>query len=468
MHMRLGLGLTRQQGGGPSISDLFASNAAKGFALDASPAYLWQDAARTTAVTTPGQTVLGVTDVSGQGNHLSEVAAGPIYGVKPFRGRVNTILNNRWDGFTAITLPNGATTFQGVTLTHQTGKGITATIVGSGTDATTGIPYLDVSYVGTGAASTYFANLAGNNDEPFTAAASNIVSGYVALVSGVQPGANTLRMLINYQNSALAFISQTSASIASIASTLTRYTCSGTSPALTAFVRERGFFVRVGVGEVVNFTIRVGGLQHEKTASATALQLTTASGYNCTETGQSTVHYLRFQTSKFLQTAAIDFSDRDCVAVVAGLRKMADAAQGVVAELTASLAANNGAFLLDAPASAASNFTFTSKGTVAAAASYTDAAVAAPTTAVITGQADISADSGILRRNGVQVATVATDQGTGNFSNAIVTVGARGGASLFLDAEVSSLVVFATAATISAADLSRLEAIAAPKCGVTL
>lgn len=462
MHMRLGLGFS-QPGGGPSISDLFASNAAKGFALDANPAYLWQDTARTTAVTTPGQTVGGITDVSGQGNHLSQATAGnrPIYGIRPFRGRVNLLTNSEtfdnaaWSKVratvtaNAIAAPNGETTADLILETVDAGTHRLSQAVTIASGATVAFTV------------RFKQHTVGRNLSMGIVGGANFVETYFSSTDGtVIATGDSVGAVFSGKTNTIS--GPDSAGYYTVTITVT----TATVTSLTLFLGVASGTVNSYAGDITK-GIYLWGAQIEQGALS-AYQRVGTTVYDCTESGQSSVHYVRFATNKFLQTAAIDFSDRDCVAVASGLRKMSDAAQGVVAELTASLAANNGAFLLDAPASAAANFTITSKGTVAAAASYTNAAVAAPTTAVITGQADISADSGILRRNGVQVATVATDQGTGNFSNAVVYVGARGGLSLFADMELTSLVVFSTATTISAADLSRLEAIAATKTGVTL
>jgi hypothetical protein len=129
-------------------------------------------------------------------------------------------------------------------------------------------------------------------------------------------------------------------------------------------------------------------------------------------------------------TTASTFQDigTDKMAVVMGVRKLSDSAQGIVAELTASLAANNGSFYLAAPNSAAANFAFASKGTISA--TDVETGFAAPLTAVITGIGNIAGDSAQLRTNGVAGTAVITDQGTGNYSNAVLYFGRRGGASL--------------------------------------
>jgi hypothetical protein len=174
-------------------------------------------------------------------------------------------------------------------------------------------------------------------------------------------------------------------------------------------------------------------------------------------------HRLLFDgVDDFLQTAAIDFSATDAMTIVAGVTKRSDAAQGCVVELTASTASNNGAFLLAAPDGATDTFAFDSKGTA-----QTDAVVtgyAFVSAAVLTGQADISGDSATLRVNGVLGDTDTGDQGTGNYANAAVYIGRRGGTSLPFNGEISSLVIRGAAT----ADPAPGESFAANLHGVTL
>jgi hypothetical protein len=152
--------------------------------------------------------------------------------------------------------------------------------------------------------------------------------------------------------------------------------------------------------------------------------------------------YLKFDgVDDSLATAAINFSATNKMSVFAGIRKLNDAAQGVVAELTASVAANSGGFLLAAPnAAATANYNFASDGTAQVdniITTYT-----APLSNVVTGLADIAAPSNIIRVNGAQVGTpVTTSQGTGNYANAPLYIGRRGGTTLSYNGRLYSLIV---------------------------
>lgn len=157
--------------------------------------------------------------------------------------------------------------------------------------------------------------------------------------------------------------------------------------------------------------------------------------------------YLKFDgTDDSLATASIDFSGGDAMTVFAGVRKLSDAARGTVVELTATAASNNGSFHLTAPNAASATYAFESKGT-----SLTDAvassSVAAPITNVLTAPSDISADSNVLRVNGTQADSDTGDQGSGNFSNAALYIGRRGGSSLPLNGRLYGLIVRGAATT---------------------
>jgi len=89
-------------------------------------------------------------------------------------------------------------------------------------------------------------------------------------------------------------------------------------------------------------------------------------------------------------------------------------------ELSTNIDANNGAFAMF---QAVGNTRFRSKGTIA-----TDATLAIPTppdTYVLTGLGDISGDSSILRKDGVQVGSSTGDQGTGNYNAYVLCIGDR-------------------------------------------
>ena len=131
----------------------------------------------------------------------------------------------------------------------------------------------------------------------------------------------------------------------------------------------------------------------------------------------------------------------DKAQVFAGVRKLSDAASGVLLETSTNLSSNNGALLIWAPLnSGAISYALQSKGTIGVTAA-TGTTFLAPITNVLTGICDIAGDVATLRVNGTQVATSATDQGTGNYLAYPLYVGRRGGTSLPFNGRLYQLLV---------------------------
>ena len=213
-------------------------------------------------------------------------------------------------------------------------------------------------------------------------------------------------------------------------------------------------YLQVTVGVAVDVTFKIKGWQFERAAARTAYQFNYANT-NIAQPPFAQVGALLFDgVDDFMQTPSIDFSATDKMTVFAGVRKLSDAAIRIVTELTANLNVNNGAFYVTAPQNAGTGNTgFSSKGTVEAVASFSS--FLSPATAVLTGIGDISGDISTQRRNGVQVAQATTDQGTGNYANAPIYIGRRGGASLPFNGYLHSLIV--RGAATSATDITATE-----------
>lgn len=165
-----------------------------------------------------------------------------------------------------------------------------------------------------------------------------------------------------------------------------------------------------------------------------------------------------------MATAAINFTGTDKIFVGAAIRKLSDAARGMVVELSATDASNNGSFALTAPNSAAGNYAFESKGTAltdAVAATY-----AAPITAVVSGLGSIAADSNLIRVNGVQIDSDSGDQGTGNYGTYPVYIGRRGGTTLPFSGRIYGMII--RGALNTEAQTKSAESYLAQKCGVTI
>lgn len=201
----------------------------------------------------------------------------------------------------------------------------------------------------------------------------------------------------------------------------------------------------------VNDKSGLGNHMTQATAGNRPLTTTIGSGYRG----------LQFDgVDDWLQTAAIDFSNSDEVTVVAGVRKLSDAAQGVVVELSATFG-NNGTFTVQAPQAATPTYVFGSRGTLIS--SNAASGYAAPISNIVSGQGKIGTDVSLLRVNGAQVASNPSDQGTGNYANAIVYIGRRGGTTLPFNGVLTFL--FAINRLLSASELAAVERFANSRTG---
>jgi hypothetical protein len=157
----------------------------------------------------------------------------------------------------------------------------------------------------------------------------------------------------------------------------------------------------------------------------------------------------------WLQHAALNLTSTDEVTVVGGLRKASDAAIGSFYELSPAADSNNGAIRLVAPhAGGQLTYQYLSRGS-ANAVSTSAGDYASPHLAVLSGVGKISTDTAILRVNGVQVASSATDQGTGNYGNHPGFLGRRNGTSLPFNGDFYGLTLCDR--LLSASDLAELE-----------
>jgi hypothetical protein len=150
--------------------------------------------------------------------------------------------------------------------------------------------------------------------------------------------------------------------------------------------------------------------------------------------------YLSFDgVDDFLVTPTIT-PGTDKSQVFVGLRKLSDAATGIVVETSTNFNSFSGVVAIQAPSGALARYAFTSRGTAIATA-VTLSVYAAPITNVLTGIGDIAADTSILRVNGVQAASVTTDQGTGNYLAYPMYIGRRAGTLLPFNGYLYSLIV---------------------------
>ncbi len=184
--------------------------------------------------------------------------------------------------------------------------------------------------------------------------------------------------------------------------------------------------------------IYIWGAQLEAGSTATAYQRVVSTS-DVTEAGKPDLWYLLFDGSDdFLVTNTIT-PGTDKAQVFAGVRKLSDAASGMLVESSAFSGSNDGAFGVFAPSSVAPNYLFQSRGTLLR--TVNPSGFAAPITNVLTGIGDIAADTCILRVDGNQAASNTSDQGTGNYLAYPVYIGRRGGTTLPFNGRIYSLIV---------------------------
>lgn len=179
-------------------------------------------------------------------------------------------------------------------------------------------------------------------------------------------------------------------------------------------------------------------------------------------------YYLSFDgVDDYLSTGSINFTGTDKMTVLAGLRKLSDAAAGLLFELSAERNTNNGTFSMSAPGGGGNQYVFASRGTIdGALAVVSPYTYPTPHQAVLTGIGSISGDQSILRVNGTQAAQYTADQGTGNYGNYPLYIGRRGGTSYPFNGRLYGLIV--RGAATDDAHLTHAEKYLAYKSGVTL
>lgn len=171
--------------------------------------------------------------------------------------------------------------------------------------------------------------------------------------------------------------------------------------------------------------------------------------------------YLRFDgTDDGLVTNSIDFSATDKMFVAAGVRKLSDAAQGMLFETSANATTNAGTFFIDAPNSVAANYAFLMNGS-GGLEYYVPTTYSAPITNVISCAYNIgtTAPNKIIPRiNGVvnQTGAGATATATGNYGAYPLYIGRRGGSTLPFNGRLYGLTIVGKAA--SATEISSTEA----------
>jgi hypothetical protein len=214
--------------------------------------------------------------------------------------------------------------------------------------------------------------------------------------------------------------------------------------------------------------ILIWGAQVELGSTATQYQhVTDDLRYDITEPfGANSLNYLAFDGSNdCLQVIDLAMSATDELTAHSGHRKVGTS-NAILYEHSANSggSGNLGTFKLNAPHST-NDYVFGANGDVNQTVTLNGSGYASPVTFVSTHTADISADSQVVRMNGVQVSTSSGNMGTGNFTDQNFNIGSRNnGFGLPFTGNLYGLIVRGKVSTDK--EIESTEAYLAKKTGV--
>ena len=235
-----------------------------------------------------------------------------------------------------------------------------------------------------------------------------------------------------------------------------RSVLSGQSNDLTSIIKklftnnEQGFFYdpndlstmfqdAAGNVPVTDVGQPVGLIRDKSGRNNHAFQANSASRPILRKNALTGAYYLEFDGSDdFLQTANIDFTSTDKVSLFAGVRKLSDAALGMLVELSVGSGINNGAFRIGAPASSGQNYSFFNKGSIERGVIATG--FASPISNVLSANGNISADMTRIKLNGALPLSNNLDLGTGNYGSYPLFIGRRAGTTFPFNGHIYGLI----------------------------
>jgi hypothetical protein len=392
---------------------------------------LFQDAAGTTPVTAVGQPVGLQLDKSGKGNHRTQSTAlnRPTLARHPVSGIRNAL--TRTEEFDDAVWQKSGATATAATITT------TSTI------------------------SRVFQN------------AILVSAATYAFSVKLRAGTSTRAAIraVGYDTQPGAWFNLSSGTVETVSSGMTAaidpvdpegfYRCSVTFSTVTALSGSFNIYPTESdgnFGTTAGRTLDAKEAQLELGSTATAYQRVTTQ-FDVTEAGVPDAYYLNYDGINDSMATASFAWGTDKATVVAGVRKLSDAAGArTIVETSANSDSTNGTFRLGTDAA---TFTWRSRGTVSA---DTSGAGVQPITTVLTGIGDIAGDVARLRQNAAQVGEVLTDQGTGNYGTYQTFFGARAGTSVFFNGREYSQ--FAINRLLTEGELSDIEAYTAGRTGV--
>jgi hypothetical protein len=137
----------------------------------------------------------------------------------------------------------------------------------------------------------------------------------------------------------------------------------------------------------------------------------------------------QFQLEPGSTPTAYQPTGTDKMTVMAGLRKLSDAASACFVELGTDAGSVNGTFAVFAPRIANATVEYRSRGSTAVT-STEGMTSPAPTTLIFTGISDIAGDTLIVRKDGTVKNTNTGDQGSGNYANLALNLMRRSGGAI--------------------------------------
>jgi len=219
------------------------------------------------------------------------------------------------------------------------------------------------------------------------------------------------------------------------------------------------FAMGCGISATATGDVEFWRPQLENGSSRTNYQRVGTTAFDITEQGAPTTHYLQFDgIDDWLSTSAIDFSGTDKVTVFAGVRKLSDAAVGMLCEL--SVGSGTGRFHVTAPQAASGNsFAFLSGGDTFKNPTLTG--FASPVSAVLTCLGNIDGPLARISANGGTPSATGETQGTGNYGNHQFFIGRRAGTSFPFNGQLHALI--ARGVLSSTAEIRQAEKLIAKK-----
>jgi hypothetical protein len=434
----------------------------QGVWFEPSPTTCFTDTARTTPATV-GQAVAGMTDLSGRGNHATQdiTSARPILARVPASGRRNLL--TRTEEFDISPW-----------LRLRVNVADNATIAPNGTSTAARFTCLDTGVPNFSQESP--KQVLANQNTTWSAFIKKDDNPQVLISLGDSAGGGNrveasfdldTGTVINARPQGSGY-TLTGSGIEDVGNGWFRVFVSGFKSTATTTMGGR-FRTGNSLGaNGDNTSAFIWGAQLEQASEPSAYQRV-GSTFDVTEAGQPDNWFLSFDgVDDFMQTPSIDFTGTDKMSVFAGVRKLSD---GVASNIvtTGSAFAQSGRFELRSSRDATPTYALFYSGTTWPGITNLPQVTGfpAPHTGIVTGFANISTSlPAFLRVNSVQ-SNATGSGGIGNFANEPLSIGSRGGTSLFFNGHIYSLIV--RGALTDEATIERTEKYVANRtAGVTL